>query len=291
MSNLNYFQKQKLENLLEMSSGYTILDSNRLFNDFFIEGLNIKKDYLQDYNISKAKRLRIFWDKGSNEEVISFLTNIKKYRINNKTQKEELSDIIKELKGEKIFDREKAIKERFKAKETSPNKNLTETIEKDFLAKKIPSISLSKLNLDTALQKVIKQRIEEIEKALESKSPLSGIFLIGSIMEALFLNKAGLNPQLFNQSNSSPKDKETGGVKQFHEWSLSNFINVARDINFIEEDTKKFSSSVREFRNYIHPRQQIVENFSPNMHTFEICHKVLQKVILELSEERTKRII
>jgi uncharacterized protein with HEPN domain len=84
-------------------------------------------------------------------------------------------------------------------------------------------------------------------------------------------------------AKGSPKDK-TGKVKYFQDWCLSDFINVARELNLLGEDVKKFSHALRDFRNYIHPYQQMSSNFNPDEHTAKICWQVLQTAIIQLSK-------
>jgi hypothetical protein len=81
----------------------------------------------------------------------------------------------------------------------------------------------------------------------------------------------------------APKDKD-GKVKTFQNWTLSNFIDVACDIDLIQEDIKKFSHSLRDFRNYIHPYEQLANNFNPNEHTAMICFQVLKAAIFQLAK-------
>ena len=93
------------------------------------------------------------------------------------------------------------------------------------------------------------------------------------------------NPQLFNSANSSPKTKE-GKVKQFHLWTLSNFIDVAAEIGLLKEDVKKFSHALRDFRNYIHPFEQMSSNFYPDERTTKICLQVLNAVIFQMTKNK-----
>ncbi len=110
------------------------------------------------------------------------------------------------------------------------------------------------------------------------------IFLCGSTLEGLLLNIATQNPQKFNTSKSAPKNNEK--VKQLHDWTLDNLINVAFETGFIKLDIKKFSHTLKDFRNYIHSRQQVLQNFNPDKHTAEISWKVLQATISNLIGDR-----
>lgn len=92
-------------------------------------------------------------------------------------------------------------------------------------------------------------------------------------------------PKEFNQAANSPKDKENK-VKPFQEWSLAQFIDVAHGLGALKLDVKKFSHELRDFRNYIHPYQQLVSKFTPDKHTAEICLQVLRAAIVDLSGGR-----
>jgi hypothetical protein len=107
--------------------------------------------------------------------------------------------------------------------------------------------------------------------------------LAGSTLEGIFLGLAISCPQIFNSTNASPKDN-AGKVKQFHEWTLSGFIDVAKELGLIQYDTQKFSHSLRDFRNYIHPFEQLSSGFSPREHTAKICLQVLKAAIYEIGE-------
>ena len=92
---------------------------------------------------------------------------------------------------------------------------------------------------------------------------------------------ATLYPKEFNQSKAAPKDPQ-GKVKQFHEWSLSQFIDSAYEVGLLKEDVKKFSHSLRHFRNYIHPYPQSLSNFAPDIHTAKISWQVLKAALHQL---------
>lgn len=94
-------------------------------------------------------------------------------------------------------------------------------------------------------------------------------------------------PKEFNQSKSSPKDKD-GKVRPFHDWTLNNFIDVAYDVGLLMDDVRKFSHALRDFRNYIHPYQQVSSGFNPDVHTAAICWQVLKAAMYQLSENKPR---
>ena len=155
--------------------------------------------------------------------------------------------------------------------------------EVDFLRQDI-RIETNGLNLIPELIPVVNSRIDEIEKGLNAMMPLSVIILSGSTLEGILLNIAKQNPESFNKAQSSPKDKDMK-VKPYSMWTLQNFIDVAAELGYLNEDTKKFSHVLRDFRNYVHPYEQLIHNFNPDMHTAEICFQVLKAAISQISKK------
>lgn len=149
-------------------------------------------------------------------------------------------------------------------------------------------INLDGLKLLPSLFHIIETRIDEIGKCIETECSLAAIFLSGSTIEGILLNVASNHPQKFNQSNSAPKNKE-GKVKPFHEWSLNNFIDVSFDLGVLKLDVYKYSHVLRDFRNFIHPYEQMSKNFSPDIHTATISFQVLKAAICQI-EQFEKRI-
>jgi hypothetical protein len=155
--------------------------------------------------------------------------------------------------------------------------------ENEFLRREFSNVNVQGLGLEGAVTDVLQFRIKEIEKCFLSESPLAVILLAGSTLEGILLGLATKHPKAFNTAKSSPKDG-AGKVKQFHEWNLAGFIDVAKDLDLIQHDTHKFSHSLRDFRNYIHPFEQMSSGFSPRIHTAKICLQVLKAAIYEINE-------
>jgi len=105
--------------------------------------------------------------------------------------------------------------------ESSPALN-----EDEFLKREFQEVSIESIGLDGTVTEILKLRVNEIEKCLSVDAPLSVIFLAGSTLEGVLLGVALKYPKEFNQSKSSPKDKD-GKVRQYPDWALSNFIDVA----------------------------------------------------------------
>ncbi|MBL7132035.1 MAG: hypothetical protein ISS45_11670 [Candidatus Omnitrophica bacterium] len=278
MASLTTNDKQLLEKLLQMGGGYVLNFSDRTMGEFFNDdvGINI---YDEKYNYasgSKANRIRGFWQVAGDSLVGKSIVKLVEY-IENQILIENLqqNDFPQNL-----IDKGKKISDRLLGKQTQ-KKNIAED---EFLKKEFSEVSIGSLKLDGIITGILEQRLEEIKKCLNSKAALATIFLCGSTLEGILLGVATSNPQKFNVAKTSPKDKN-GKVLQFHEWTLSNFIDVAKEIGFLKEDVKKFSHSLRDFRNYIHPYQQANQQFNPDEHTAKLCWQVLKVAIFQITNK------
>lgn len=166
--------------------------------------------------------------------------------------------------------------------------NCGELSENDFLKKEFANIILDSSIAPPEIITVLQLRIAEIEITLRNNAPLAVIFLARSTLEGILLGVATLSPKQFNQASRAPKGDD-GKTKQFHQWSLNNFIEVAHELGYLKEDVRKFSHSLRDFRNYIHPYEQQMHSFSPDIGTAKICFQVLKAAIAQLHSAATKK--
>ena len=130
----------------------------------------------------------------------------------------------------------------------------------------------------------MKDRLEEINKAIKNGMNLSAIIMCGSFLEGCLYTLENKFPQQFNTCPSSPKTPE-GTVKNFRDWKLSESIDVANKLGYLTEDITKFSHSLRDFRNYIHPYEQFRNGFKPTKSTMDICTLVLQSAISAINQK------
>ena len=271
MSTLKAHEKVVFEKLFDRG-GYVLDFTDPTFSAVFRENhMNIDGPKYKFNGASKMKRLRAFWEVEPDVVVSSVLEALLQYA-------EALGEV-----GD--GDKQKAVETIDRLAGRSRSKSSPASSEADFLATEFAQLNLARLSIDTPFQQVIEQRIGEIHKALSADAPLAVIFLCGSTLEGLLLDAATKNSQQFNQANSAPKDK-TSTTKQFHEWTLDSLINVAHEVGLLSLDIKKHSHSLKDFRNYIHPRQQAVQDFRPDAHTAKISWHVLQAAIANLSGQR-----
>ncbi len=271
MSTLKAHEKVIFEKLFDRG-GYVLNFNDRTYAEFFREhGINIDADKYRGNGSSKMRRLRAFWEIESDAIVAKVLTAMLEYAC-----------AVEKVDS---ADRTKAISILSRLSGKAPNTEQSVQTQEEFLRQVFTDLKLARLNIDAQLQSVIEQRIDEIHRSLKSEAALATIFLCGSTLEGLLLDAATKQPQQFNASQSAPKDKD-GKVLQLHSWTLENLINVAHEVGMLSLDVKKHGHALRDFRNYIHPRQQAFQQFRPDMHTAKISWQVLQAAIANLSGQR-----
>ena len=276
MSSLTDIDKRYLERVLGMGGGWVLDFTDATFGELFRRHrVNIHAQKYQTNGTSKAKKLRSFWEQEPDALTGSVLSEmldayetdcVLNHKEIDSPVLEKARDIVARLSG--------------KARESKPAKTLEGFLHREY---EIPNVQ--NLPLEQVIVPIIESRLEEVRKALVAGAYLSVVVLCGSILEAVLLGKAQRVPALFNKSSVSPRTAE-GRVKRFQDWTLANFIDVASDVGVLKPDVQKFSHGLRDFRNYIHPYQQLVSRFTPDEHTARVCFQVLKAALASVAGER-----
>lgn len=280
MAAISNIEKLKLEKFFGMEAGYVMDFTNKSFQRFIYDSIKVEiyHSKFDKYGPSKANRLRTLWESEPDIKVGKLIEEFLNYFD---TQHTLGNPLFKNL-NQKLFDECLIIGNKLQGKKVK-QAELVVTID-DFLKKEVDEIAISSITIDSSVIDILEKRIVELKQCLKAGASLSVVILCGSILEGLLLGIATMKSEEFNKSKISPKDKVSGKVKQFHEWSLSNFIDVAHDIGLLGLDVKKYSHSLRDFRNYIHPYLQMSSGFNPDLYTSKICWQVLKAAIHDLYE-------
>lgn len=259
-----------------MGGGYVLDFSDNTYGDFFNRhGINIHGSKYQTNGTSKAKKMRAFWEQEPDPIVGKVLSEmLDSYVANCELGGAEIDKLVLE-KG-------RAAVGRLLGKKA---KTATTPTESSFLDTEFTIPNIGKLPIDAPVVPIIEKRLTEARVALKAGANLSVIFLCGSVLEAVLLGAAQKHPAKFNNSRASPTNS-AGSVKKFHEWSLAQFIDVACDIGVLKPDVKQFGHGLRDFRNYIHPYQQLMSGFTPDQHTAKVCFQVLKAALADVAGER-----
>lgn len=277
MSSLTDTEKRYLEKLFGMESGYVLDYADAAFGQFFNDfGIDIHGAKYQFNGSSKAKKMRAFWHVEPDDIVARVLAEL----LSSYEVRCEIDDV-----AISVTTLEKCKQIVARLSDQNAGQPTTATTEAGFLSQEFDVPDLTKISLEFQVTAILDARLKEARTTLSSKAYLSTIFLCGSVLEGVLLGVARNFPAKFNQSVASPKDK-SGSVKPFHEWSLAQLIDVASELGLLKPDIKKFGHGLRDFRNYIHPYQQMVSGFVPDEHTAKVCFQVLKAALASLAGER-----
>jgi len=281
MSTLTVTDRAYLEKFLDMSGGYVLRYPDNSFSDksfgafFQRHSINIHGPKYQTIGTSKANKLRAFWDSEDDSVVGKVMSGmVDEYVVGCELNKKNVdAALLEKVRG--IISRLNGKPQTVKPAQTAD----------DFLKHEFTIPNVHKLPIEAQAVPIIESRLAEALKALTAGAHLSVIFLCGSVLEAVLLGAAQKEPARFNRATSSPKARD-GNVKQFHEWSLAQLIDVAYEIDLLKLDVKKFSHDLRDFRNYIHPYQQMNSGFTPDEHTAKMCFQALKAALASVAGER-----
>ena len=276
MSSLTGIEKRYLEKLLDMGGGYVLDLTDATFGEFFERhNVDIHGRKYQTFGTSKAKKLRAFWASEPDRRVGSVLSEmLDSYEADCDLNGKDLD------RG--LLEKARGIAGRLTGRSSVPH---SETTEGEFLAREFAIPNIQKMPIDTQVVSIVEARLNEARVALAAGAHLSVIFLCGSVLEAVLLGAAQQAPASFNQASATPKTAN-GSPKRFHEWTLAQLIDVACEIDVLRLDIKKFSHGLRDFRNYIHPYEQMVSGFAPDEHTAKVRFQVLKAALASLAGER-----
>ncbi|MBK8464973.1 MAG: hypothetical protein IPL32_04010 [Chloracidobacterium sp.] len=284
MAELKPLETTLLETLLEMNGGHVLNFSHESFRQFIRDSiqLDIQNSKIDFVNLSKARSLRKLWIHVPDRWVGKLIEDIIEALM------DKYSGITRsEPADEELVTRSLQIAYRLQGKEISASEATSQV--DDFMNHEFDEIDIGTLSHDGDLTAILKSRIQEVKKCLHAEASLSVIFMCGSILEGLLLSLAQAKPKEFNLAKASPKELSSGKAKPFGEWSLLNFIDVAHELGILGLDVKKHSHSLRDFRNYIHPFQQMTSGFCPDLHTARICWQVLKAALHDIHENMKGR--
>lgn len=276
MSSLTETDKLYFERLLGMEGGYVLHYTDATFGEFFNRHkIDIHGQRYQIYGTSKAKKMRAFWEAEPDALVGTVLGELLDVYEANCS----LNDRPIETPALK---KARAITTRLSGHDDSLKSPQTDDA---FLRREFTIPSIPKLPVEAQVIPIIESRLNEARKTMTASAYLSTIFLCGSVLEAVLLGAAQKEPARFNRASASPKAGD-GSVKRFHEWSLAQFIDVACELDLLKPDVKKFSHGLRDFRNYIHPYEQMSSGFTPDAHTAKLCFQALKAALASIVGER-----
>ena len=273
MSSLTDIEKRYFEKLLVLEPGYVLDYNNQTFGDFFNRyNISIHDQKYQTHGTSKVKKMRAFWTQEPDAlvgKVLDEMLNSYEFICQSPSQ---------EIDAPSLQNAREIV-----ARLLAPSK--ADATDDDFLQRELSIPSIQKLPIEASVVPIIESSLKEAKITMGAGAYLSTIFLCGSVLEAVLLGAAQKEPSRFNRASASPK-ASGGSVKRFRDWNLAQLIDVAHEVGLLKPDIKKFSHSLRDFRNYIHPYEQISSGFSPDEHTAKLCLQALTAALADVARER-----
>jgi hypothetical protein len=135
---------------------------------------------------------------------------------------------------------------------------------------------------DEALIRILEERWREADRCVRADAHLSAIIMMGSLLEGALVAVAKARPADANRASTAPHDRD-GKVKRYTEWTLNNLIEVAHECRWIEADVRDFAQALRDYRNLVHPWEQLQRQVTPDADTCEIAWSVVQAAMNDLA--------
>ncbi|MGH8883685.1 MAG: DUF4145 domain-containing protein [Egibacteraceae bacterium] len=127
--------------------------------------------------------------------------------------------------------------------------------------------SLAQVVTDPAFAHQLQQRLDEAHTCWNCGAPTAAIIMLGSILEGLLYDVAKTR----SRDGREPKD------------FLDPLIKQAVREGWIGRDIDDYAHTLREYRNLVHPRRQLVDNYTPDDDTARIAWNVVISALNDLA--------
>jgi hypothetical protein len=131
---------------------------------------------------------------------------------------------------------------------------------------------------ESALRKIIERDYDEIQRAYASQCWKSVIILCGGMIEAILMDLLCSNDVAARVAKSAPKQPD------ITHWDLATLINVAVELKLVSEGVEKLSHPLREYRNLIHPGNELRNRLRFGAEEAKIAIEVLNILHRDLSD-------
>jgi len=133
---------------------------------------------------------------------------------------------------------------------------------------------------DTELRMIIERDYSEIRRAYSSQCWKSVIILSGSTIEAILVDLLLIHKTKAIAAVKAPNNNKSDITK----WDLVSLIEVSVELGLVSSGVEKLSHSVREYRNLIHPGNEVRNKLTFGSEEAKIALEVLHIVHRDLSQ-------
>jgi hypothetical protein len=129
---------------------------------------------------------------------------------------------------------------------------------------------------DKSLRDIIERDYSEIQRAYIASCWKSVIILSGGTIEAILTDLLKANEAAAKTAKSAPKNDD------ITQWDLSQLIKVAVELGLVSTSIDKLSHSIREYRNLVHPGNELRNKLRFDAEEARIAIEVLNIVQRDL---------
>jgi hypothetical protein len=130
---------------------------------------------------------------------------------------------------------------------------------------------------DSNLRKCVERDYAEIQRAFIAQCWKSVIILSGGTIEAILTDLLLHNAARAVSATSAPKQRDVS------RWALTDLIKVAVELGLVSAGVEKLSHSVREYRNLVHPGNELRNKLTFDAEEAKIALEVVHIVHRDLS--------
>ena len=269
-----------VEAVLDIGGGYVLDFSNRTFANIFHEhDVDIDHPRYREQGTSKANRLRCFLRTTPAPRSGQILAAFLDYRQTGNDPDLPPDNLARYLAVVKRLGGTAPASVRAQSQVTSEAALLAHVFRPDVFAR-LPG--------DTALHNILVARMQEAQRCIENESWLSAVILSGSVLEGMALGFGTAKTERANRGYLAQYNKS---APRLWDWKLHEWITVLTRLRAFSPNVEKFGHALRDFRNYVHPAEQLAHGFSPDAHTARISFHVVQAAAEDLvrfcDEERS----
>lgn len=113
------------------------------------------------------------------------------------------------------------------------------------------------------MQSILTRRWNECTLCLGCGADLAAVVMMGGLLESLLLarvNQTADKTPIFTAA-CAPRDSAGKSLK-LRDWTLNDYIHLARELKWIGEVAKDVSGVLRDYRNYIHPSKELANQIN-----------------------------
>lgn len=131
---------------------------------------------------------------------------------------------------------------------------------------------------DAKLRSILERDYQEMQRAFVSQCWKSVIILAGGAIEAILMDLLMQNHKRAKTASNAPKNKPDIGT-----WVLADLIKVCVELHLVTAGVEKLSDPIREYRNLVHPGNEIRQRLEFGKEEARIAIEVLNIAHRDLS--------